>query len=50
MTLWLWLDLLDLLAWLGLDGTRPYLWVLRRASDATDWGQEEECEQGKEPF
>lgn len=32
-----WLGVLDLLAALGVRG-RAYLWVLRRASDATDWG------------
>jgi hypothetical protein len=39
--LWFWLDVIDLLAWLGLFGSRAYLYALRKASDATDWGEGE---------
>lgn len=33
-----WLAALDALAAVGLFGSRPYLWVVGKASDATDWG------------
>lgn len=33
-----WLCAMDVLARLGLFGRRPYLFCVRRASDATDWG------------
>lgn len=34
-----WLLVLDAVFWLGFDqGSPVYLWVLDRASGATDWG------------
>lgn len=35
--LWIWLEVLDVLAWLGLFGSPLYLWVVRRASDCVVW-------------
>lgn len=37
-----WLRVMDLLPF----GSRPYLWALRKASDATDWGDGEEDGEG----
>ena len=49
MRLWFWLDVMDLLAWLGLAGSKLWLYALRKASDATDWGDGNRCGDG-EPF
>lgn len=38
MRLRFWLLVMDLLGALGVGGC-IYLWALRRASDATDWGE-----------
>lgn len=38
MRLAFWLHVMDLIAWLGGFGSRPYLWAVSKASDATDWG------------
>jgi hypothetical protein len=32
-----WLLTMDALQRLGLFGSRPYLWAVGKASDATDW-------------
>lgn len=39
MMLWFWLDVTDFLAWIGLYGTKPYLYAVRKASDSTDWSE-----------
>lgn len=44
-----WLVALDALAAAGLFGSRPYLWAVRKASDATDWGVGVVCGEGA-PF
>ena len=49
MILKFWLLTLDVLAAIGLFGSRPYLWVVGKASDATDWGDGVDCGEG-EPF
>ena len=41
LRLHLWLCALDFVVWLGVNQGDPvYLWVLTRASDATDWRAE----------
>lgn len=44
-----WLLAMDVLSWLNLDFSRAYLYALRKASDATDWGEGADCGEG-EPF
>jgi hypothetical protein len=40
MKLRFWLFIMDALVALGLFGSRPFLYAVGRASDATDWGTE----------
>jgi hypothetical protein len=44
-----WLLTMDAFQRLGLFGSRPYLWAVGRASDATDWGHGFDHGEG-EPF
>jgi hypothetical protein len=38
-----WLLVMDVIVLCGGFGSRAYGWVLQRASDATDWGDGEDC-------
>jgi hypothetical protein len=47
-----WLRMMDVARVLWGFGSRPYIWCLERASDATDWGDGADCSggTGEEPF
>jgi hypothetical protein len=38
-----WLLVMDVIVLCGGFGSRAYGWTLQRASDATDWGDGEDC-------
>lgn len=44
-----WLFAMDALAFVGLFGSRAYLYAVGKASDATDWGEGAKCGEGR-PF